>query len=351
MSSEKQKPADERIKVTRLGVLLEPGKTPFEERAVLNPATYQEGSTTHLFYRAVANDGISSVGYARLDGPAEVAHRSDTPLLVPEFDFERGGMEDPRLTKIDGTYYLLYVAYDGQNARIAYATSRDLQNFAKQGVISPSLTLEAGRRCLETSGGQERYVEGFHYPRQKHGAVIVWDKDGVLFPRLIGGKFAMLHRIIPDAQLATAEKIEQFQTSAYWETYLRQISSEVVLNRQLPFEENRLGPGAVPIETDDGWLMIYHGVSYPGGKKTYCAGAALLDLDDPRKVLARLPYPLFGPEEAYEKQGDVDNVVFPTGTAIHGDDLCIYYGAADSRICSVKVSLRQLLAALSVRRG
>lgn len=334
------------VEVTRLGVLLEPGTQAFESRAVLNPASYQDGSVTHLFYRAVNADGVSSVGYARLEGPSKLVERLDKPVLAPEFDFERGGMEDPRLTRIGETYYLTYVAYDGQNARIAYATSRDLKSFTKQGVISPSLALEASKKRFEESPGQERYVEGFHYPRQKHGAVMLWDKDGVLFPRLLNGEFAMLHRIIPDAQLATARTLEAFQTSAYWESYLSEISSHVVLDRQLPFEENRLGPGAVPIETAQGWLMIYHGVSYPSGHKTYCAGAALLDLGDPRKVIARLPYPLFGPEEPYEKQGDVDNVVFPTGTALHGDDLCIYYGAADSRICGVKVSFRELGAAL-----
>ena len=102
----------------------------------------------------------------------------------------------------------------------------------------------------------------------------------------------------------------------------------------------------MPVETEKGWLIIYHGVKYLAGSPIYRAGAALLDRDHPDKVLARLPYWILGPEEYYEMWGDAPNVVFPTGAIPHGDELYIYYGAADSRLCLAMANIPELLEAL-----
>ena len=111
-------------------------------------------------------------------------------------------------------------------------------------------------------------------------------------------------------------------------------------------ESRYIGGGCPPIETEFGWLLIYHGVEKINREHIYSACAALLDLNDPTKVLARLPFPLFKPDIDWELKGEVNNVVFPTGTALFGDTLYIYYGAADTQIACASMSLSSLLAEL-----
>ena len=116
-----------------------------------------------------------------------------------------------------------------------------------------------------------------------------------------------------------------------------------ILDPKYGFEVNYIGGGCPPIETKEGWLLIYHGVCETTIGKTYHAAAALLDINNPRKVIARLEQPLFSPSQEWEKEGVVNHVVFPTGTALFGDDLYIYYGAADKHTAVAKVSLQELL--------
>jgi len=120
----------------------------------------------------------------------------------------------------------------------------------------------------------------------------------------------------------------------------------VVLENKYWFESRHIGGGAVPIETKEGWLIIYHATEELNKQRIYRASVALLDLQNPFNVIGRLDYPLFGPDQPWEQSGFVDNVVFPTGTAIFGDDLYIYYGAADRVIAAAKVSMKDLLTEL-----
>jgi predicted GH43/DUF377 family glycosyl hydrolase len=119
-----------------------------------------------------------------------------------------------------------------------------------------------------------------------------------------------------------------------------------VLDPLYAHESSYIGSGCPPIETENGWLLIYHGVEETDKGLVYSACAALLDLNDPSKELARLPKALFSPEYEWELQGEVNNVVFPTGTALFGNTLFIYYGAADTHIACATVSLPTLLAEL-----
>jgi len=119
-----------------------------------------------------------------------------------------------------------------------------------------------------------------------------------------------------------------------------------VLDPIYPHESSYMGSGCPPIETAQGWVLIYHGVEQTEKGLVYSACAALLDLNDPSKELARLPYPLFFPEYDWELIGEVNNVVFPTGAALFGDTLFIYYGAADSLIATASVSLPALVTEL-----
>jgi predicted GH43/DUF377 family glycosyl hydrolase len=124
----------------------------------------------------------------------------------------------------------------------------------------------------------------------------------------------------------------------------------VVLSPKYPHEVSYIGSGCPPIETEDGWLLIYHGVHDTVNGYVYTACAALLDLDAPQLEIARLPYPLFFPEKEWELKGEVNNVCFPTGAVLFGDTLYIYYGAADERIATVSVSMSALLTELLLNK-
>ena len=130
------------IKVKKDGIIIEKTLLNFENDGVLNPAAIREGDFVHLFYRAVREGNYSSIGYCKLMGPLEVEERMKTPLLIPEFDYESHGIEDPRIVKIENIYYLSYTAYDGINASGALATSKDLIHFDKKGIIVPQITYE-----------------------------------------------------------------------------------------------------------------------------------------------------------------------------------------------------------------
>jgi predicted GH43/DUF377 family glycosyl hydrolase len=135
-------------------------------------------------------------------------------------------------------------------------------------------------------------------------------------------------------------------TKEFWEDYFINLQEHIVLDPVYPHESSYIGSGCPPIETEHGWLLIYHGVEETDHGIVYSACAALLDLNDPSKELARLPYVLFSPEYDWEVFGEVNNVVFPTGTALFGNTLFIYYGAADTTIACASVSLSALLAEL-----
>ncbi len=152
----------------------------------------------------------------------------------------------------------------------------------------------------------------------------------------------MLHRIWPGIQIVYFDHWKDL-TKAFWEDYLRNLTDHIVLDPKDLFEVNYIGAGGPPIETEDGWLLIYHGVQETIKGRTYHAKAALLHLDKPEIEISRLPYPLFSPTKKWEKHGIVDNVVFPTGNALFGDDLYVYYGAADKYIGVVKMSLKRIL--------
>ena len=124
------------------------------------------------------------------------------------------------------------------------------------------------------------------------------------------------------------------------------LDERIILDPVYAHEASYVGGGCPPIETEHGWLLIYHGVHETAKGRVYSACAALLDLNDPCKEIARLPYPLFAPEYNWELVGEVNNVVFPTGTALFGNTLFIYYGAADSLIACASVNLSDLVAEL-----
>jgi len=337
------------IEVKKEGVLLGKTNLGFENEGVLNPAAIKEGNHIHLFYRAVSKGNYSSIGYCRLNGPLTIEERLDTPLLFPQFDYESHGVEDPRIVKIGKVYYLTYTAYDGINALGALAASTDLKHFDKLGIIVPQITYEEFRHLAESKGPINekylRYNEPWHSIEREGKKILLWDKNVIFFPRKINGKIYFLHRIRPDIQIVSFTKLEEL-TPEFWQNYFLHFADGIVLSSKHEHEVSYIGGGCPPIETEHGWLLIYHGVHDTIKGFVYSACAALLDLNNPQKEIARLPFPLFKPEKSWELKGEVNNVCFPTGAVVVDETLYIYYGAADERIACASVSMPALLEEL-----
>jgi predicted GH43/DUF377 family glycosyl hydrolase len=342
------------IKVKNKIQLITKTENGFENEGAFNPAIYKEPDSdiVHVFYRAVRTGNYSSIGYCQLDGPTKIKERHDKPLIFPERPYESQGIEDPRITKIKDTLYLTYSAYDNINVLGAYATSKNLKEFHKQGILTAKFTYREYKHFIECSHGlTDKYL--FHYKIFKeHGLgpevaskLLVWDKNLMFFPRKIDGKFALIHRIHPGIQLVIFNSFDELNLD-FWEHYFIKLSEHIIMDPELQHESNHIGGGCPPIETEHGWLFIYHAVEAAPKGYIYHACASLLDLNNPLKEIARLPYPLISPEKPWEKEGYVNNVIFPTGTALFGNDLYIYYGAADESVGVAKVKLDELLKEL-----
>jgi len=333
------------VEIKKEGILIEATDLDFENQAVLNPAVVKVGNNVHMFYRAVKKGNFSSIGYAKLKGPLKVVKRAKTPLLKPEKPYEIHGTEDPRIVKINGIYYMTYMAYNNKDVSTAYAVSKDLKKWTKKGEISSFLSYAKIKKFFIKLDMPEEYFNFDLYNKSEKDTadtVYVWGKDAVLFPKKINGKFAMLHRVLPNIHIAYFKDFKDL-THEYWEDHFKNLSEFTVIEKRHWFESRALGAGAPPIETEKGWLMIYHAIENAPEGRIYRAGAALLDKKDPTKVIGRLCDPLFSPEKEWELKGDVDNVVFPSGTVLFDNKLYIYYGAADKRIASVSLDINELL--------
>jgi len=335
------------INIKREGVILEVSNLEFENESVMNPAVIVAGGEIHMFYRAVREGNFSSIGYCRLENPLKIIYRKDEPLLSPQFEYEKHGMEDPRIVKIEDTYYMTYTAYDGESAVGALVTSKDLKNFTREGIITSHVSYPQFVEWLKNDKHPHTY-KYFRLYNQRQSAtqtgklLYLMDKDLAMFPHKINGNFFFLHRIRPDIQSVSIDKIENL-TQDFWEEYYSNFSRHVFFKHLYDHESSYIGAGCPPIKVDEGWLLIYHGVYDTSEGYVYSACAALLNKDNPSIEIARLPYPLLKPEKDYEIQGVVNHVCFPTGAIIWGDRLYIYYGAADKCIACASVSVRELI--------
>jgi len=310
---------------------------PWASGAVFNPGIWFENGITHMLFRAIPtgysrfdlvdptskvqltgfDNYVSSIGYASSRDGVHFDWRLD-PFITPGSGQDRYGVEDPRISKIDDTFLITYTALDSPayevptKILIALATTEDFSTVKKLGNIGPPVP----------------------------------SKDTVIFPRRIGGRIAMLHRIVPNIQLIYFDDLEQLYNppERVWKEHLSALEDCVVMRPQQDWESKKIGAGPTPIETDEGWLIIYHAVD---DQHVYRVGLALLDLDDPKKVIARSVGPVMSPETNYERVGDVNNVVFPQGATLVGDTLHIYYGAADLVIGHASAPLSSVLDHLS----
>ncbi len=336
------------IHVTKHGILLEKTKYSFEQEGVLNPAAIKVDNIIHLFYRAVAKDNFSTIGYCKLSSPMQILSRDTTPLLYPQAGYEFQGLEDPRIVRIDELFYLSYTAYDGRNALGALATSTDLIHWKKMGIIVPQITYEEFKTLTNREGSIHDKYERYNTYQRNHdqhdGELLLWDKNLIFFPRKVNNRFCFLHRIRPDIQIVVSVEHLSDLTVDFWKTYFFHFNEYVVLSPKYDHEVSYLGSGCPPIEPPEGWLLIYHGVHDTLIGYVYSACAALLDLNNPQYEIGRLPYPLFFPDQPWEQHGEVNNVCFPTGAIVEDDTIYIYYGAADERIAVASVCLSELIS-------
>jgi predicted GH43/DUF377 family glycosyl hydrolase len=337
------------LQVKKEGIILKKTDNVFEAEGVLNPAVIREDGVIHLFYRAVRAGNYSSIGYCKLTDPLTVDERNDAPILFPQYEYESQGVEDPRIVKIDNLYYLTYTAYDGINALGALATSKDLKHFDKYGIIVPRYHYGEFKHLIESKGHiNDKYFRTHkldHLLQKVDEKIYVWDKNVIFFPRRVNGMLTFLHRIRPGIQLVQVKELEDL-TKDFWDDYFVHFNEHILLDPINDHEASYVGGGCPPIETEHGWLLIYHGVRDTPKGYVYSASAALFDLENPMKEIARLPCSLISPQFDWELFGEVNNVCFPTGAVVIEDTLYIYYGAADERIACASVSMTELLKEL-----
>jgi predicted GH43/DUF377 family glycosyl hydrolase len=292
----------------------------------------------HIYYRQCGISNYSSICHAVMQNNKVSMYAE--PVLEPKTDYEKHGVEDPRITRIGSTYFMLYVGYDGVTARVMLATSKDLLKWQRKHMISPNLTYTDAIKLA----GSRYYAK--RWEKKKHRRVM-FDKDAVLFPKKINGKYAMLHRLDPAIQIIYFDDFSDLKKKSFWRKHIKNIEANTIMKPKFRWEAKKIGAGTI-LETKKGWLLFYHGVRGKPKKSIYTAGIALLDLKDPKKVIARYDKELFKPDYEWEKKGQVNYVVFPTGAVLHRGIVKLFYGAADARIGMAEIPLEELFNKLKV---
>jgi predicted GH43/DUF377 family glycosyl hydrolase len=289
----------------------------------------KDNKQKHMVYRAMSfpeyvqgvHMSVSSIGYATsTDG---IHFNDERQLIKPEHGWEIFGCEDPRVTKLDNKYYIFYTAlsaypFDPSKIKIGLAITRDFK------------TIES-----------------------KHPVTNFNSKAMTLFPEKINGKIAAIltvHTDIPPAKIALAwfDTEEQIWSEQYWNEWYASLSFHIIpLLRSV---HDHLEVGSSPIKTPKGWLLIYSYIeNYFSSDKIFNIEAVLLELNDPSKVIGKTKKTILSPKELYELNGNVPNVIFPSGALLEGDNLYIYYGGTDTTGCLAIGNIEDLLNELSYK--
>jgi predicted GH43/DUF377 family glycosyl hydrolase len=294
----------------KLNPILTAANWPYPINSVFNPgAVLLADGTTLLLCRVEDRRGHSHLCAARSANGVDNWQIDSHPTLLadPEhFPEELWGIEDPRITYVPELkkYAVVYTAYTHDGPGVALALTENFNSFERYGLIMQ--------------------------PE---------DKDAALLPRRIAGHWALIHR--PVSAQGAHMWISYSPDLRYWGKHKLML----VARKGAWWDANKIGLSPPPIETPQGWLVIYHGVRQTASGSIYRLGLALFDLHTPERCLKRSSEWMFGPEESYERRGDVDDVVFPCGYTIasDGDTIQIYYGVADSSIALATSSIRAML--------
>ena len=300
---------------------------PWEASATFNWSPLKDGKTTHVVYRAVSEMDHLDASHRQTSLIAHATSRDGEhftdrePFIVPDTDFDKFGCEDPRITRIGGTSYIFYTAlstypFTAAGIKVAVAISKDMKTVTEKHLVTPFNA-----------------------------------KAMVLFPEKIKGKYCALltvHTDEPPSDIAYVEfdTIEDMWSPAFWEKWYENLSEHKIEFRRNNGDQVEIG--AVPIKTDKGWLVIYSHINHyaDGQSPIFGIEAVLLDLKNPRDIVARTKGTFMVPELYYEKSGHVPNIVFPSGALVSGDRLDIYYGAADTHCAKATLSLSHLLRSM-----
>lgn len=276
----------------------------WEQKGTLNCAAEDDGGTIHLLYRAVGFDGLSRFGYAMTRDGETIEERPTLPVYEGDIDdpYSRLGVEDPRITRLDGRYYITYTLA----SLYRVDTPPKIRNEQAPWRVRAGMLVTDDFRQFESFG---------------HILPDLDTKDVVLFPERISGRYALLHRIYPDIQIAFSDDLR------HWDGH-----QTIMRPRPGTWEGERVGAGNPPIKTELGWLTFYHANEFferEGNKKRYRIGLAVLDLEHPERVIYRHPEPILEPETSYERTGAVNDIVFVCGCVERDGLYYLYYGAGD----------------------
>jgi predicted GH43/DUF377 family glycosyl hydrolase len=283
---------------------------PYPANSVFNAAATRMGGETLLLMRVEDRRGISHLSVARSKDGVTDWRIASKPSLMPEpaaHTEEIWGIEDPRITLLDetGLWAVVYTAYSRGGPLVSLATTKDFRIFERKGVVMP--------------------------PE---------DKDAALFPVQFSGRWAMLHRPVPAFANVGAHIWISFSPDLkHWGDHQIVIPAR----RGAWWDANKIGLSPPPLWTEQGWLILYHGVRMTVGGCLYRLGLALLDLEEPARLISRSDEWVFAPRESYEIVGDVDKVVFPCGWVAEGDTLRLYYGGADKCIGLATARVSEIL--------
>ncbi len=275
--------------------ILEPSEASFESAGVFNPTVVKHDGKIVMLYRAQDKAGTSRIGYAESTDGIHFVRRSK-PVLEPQAEYERdGGVEDPRLVEIGGVYYLTYTAYNKKNAQLAMATSTDLLEWKRQGILLPAYK---GRWNVN------------------------WTKSGAILNQKVNGHYWMY--FMADAKDRPGQMgVAYSDDLIHWTEAL---DHPVVPSRDGKFDSKVVEPGPAPVMTDEGILLIYNGAD---DGLVYRTAWVLFDKNNPAKAIARADQPIFEVGEDWERTGQVPNVVFVEGMIRQGKKWLFYYGGAD----------------------
>ena len=289
--------------------VLLPAGTGFESAGVFNPSAVKVDDGVVLVYRAQDTKGTSRLGYAKSADGVHFVRRL-APVLSPTASYEtEGGVEDPRIVRIAGTYYMTYTGYNSvaMTAQLCLATSLDLITWERHGVILPA---NVGTWNVH------------------------WTKSGAIVPQKIGGRWWMYYLGESNENPAGQMGLAVSDDLLNWKDAT---AKPILHTRPRMFDSAVCEPGPAPIVTDEGILLVYNGAN---DYLVYSTGWALFDKNDPTKLIARSEMPMFGAEKSWERIGQVPNVVFVEGMVRDGNRLTFYYGAADTHIGAVVTTLR-----------
>ena len=322
--------------------IIVPGQLPWRQAAVFNPAVLYDNGEYFLYERAAV--GLRPfqchIGLLKSSDGVNFTHVSDQPVLTGAMiGYPHASLQDPRVVKIDGLVYLIYAMRPYANN--CNPTGVGLPEYSKatypgwDGDQSKNVTRSA--IAVSEDGVHFRHL-GYTTPEGLD------DRDNILFPEKIQGRFALLRRPQPTAGHPSKPSM--------WLSYSQDLLSwsepELLAKPEYDWEGGKIGGSTPPLRTEKGWLVLYHGVDK---HDVYRVGAMLLDLENPAKILARTAQPIMEPQEYYERFGLVlPNVIFPTGNIIKDGILSVYYGCCDTCIGLATIPVQEILRELGACR-